>query len=185
MLSCRRAGVTTLQQASAASDSTIRTITTFMKIILLEDVEDVGKKYEVKEIKAGYARNFLIPRKLVKLATRENLKWLESQKEEIEKKAEEDLKKAQELASKVDGIEVVINIKVGDKGQLFESVNSLKISEKLKSMGFNVKRSQIKLEEPIKETGEFPVKINLDHNLEAEIRLIIVGEEEKEAKEEI
>lgn len=151
-----------------------------MKVILLQDVENVGKKYEVKEVKPGYARNFLIPQGFVKLATKQNMKWLDSQKEILEKQAEEDLKKVQELASHIDDIEVTIALKVGPEGQLFESINSQKISEKLKLMGFDVKKSQIDLKEPIKETGEFSVKINLEHNLEAEIKVIITGEKEKE-----
>lgn len=156
-----------------------------MKVILLKDIENLGKKYEVKEIKPGYARNFLIPKNLVKLATKQNLKWLKGQMEILEKKAEEDLKKAQELASKIDGIEVNIRVKVGDNGQLFESVNNVKISEELKEMDFEVKKSQIKLEKPIKEIGEFPVKVSLDHNLEAEITVIVVGKEGEQKKEEI
>lgn len=156
-----------------------------MKVILLQDIENLGKKYEVKEVKAGHARNFLIPRNKVKPATKQNLKWLKSQQEEIEKEAEEDLKKAQELASKIDGIEVNIRVKVGGEGQFFESINSLKVSEKLKEMGFDVKKSRIKLEDPIKKVGEFPIKVSLDHNLEAEIRLIITEEEGDKKEEEI
>jgi len=149
-----------------------------MKVILLKDVEMVGKKYEIKEVKDGHARNFLIPQNLAKLASKQNLKWLENQKEALEKEAEGDLQKAQELASKIDGIEVAIAVKVGGDGQLFESINTLKITEKLKEMGFEVKKSQIKLEKPIKEVGEFPVKIMLDHNLEVEVKVIISGESE-------
>ena len=155
-----------------------------MKVILLQDVDGLGKKYEVKEAKDGYARNFLLPNKLAKAATKQALKWLDDQKEVIEKEAEEDLKKAQELASKLDGIEVAISVKVGEEGQLFESVTPQKISEKLKEMGFDVKKSQVKLENPIKEIGEFPVDINLSHNLEAEIKLIVSAEEGKESAEE-
>jgi len=151
-----------------------------VKVILIEDVENLGKKYEVKDVKPGYARNFLIPKNMVKLATKQNLKWLKDQQEIIEKEAVEDLKKAQELTSQIDGIEVTINVKVGESGQLFESINNVKIAEKLKSLGFNVKKSQIKLEDPIKEVGEFPIKVMLDHNLEAEIRLIIVEEIKEE-----
>ena len=148
-----------------------------MKVILLQDVESIGKKFEIKEVKDGYARNFLIPQSLAKLATKQALKWLESQKEIMEKEEEEDLKKAQEGASNIDGIEVNMPVKVGDSNELFESINVIKISEKLKSMGFDIKKSQIKLKEPIKELGEFPIKINLDHNLEVEIRVIITREE--------
>ena len=147
-----------------------------MKVILIQDVENVGKKYEIKEVKPGFARNFLIPQNFAKLATKQNLKWLESQKLIIEEKAEEDLKVNQDMASKIDDLEVNIAVKVGDEGQLFESINNLKISEKLKSMGLDVKKSQINLKEPIKEVGEFPVKISLDHNLEAEIKVIITAE---------
>ena len=147
-----------------------------MKVILLQDVDNVGKKYELKEVKDGYARNFLIPQNLAKAATKQALKWLEIQKEQMEKEVEEDLKKVQEIASHIDGIEVVIPVKVGAEGQLFESINTVKISEKLKEMGFEVKKSQINLGQPLKELGEFPVKVILDHNLEVEIRVIISEE---------
>jgi len=147
-----------------------------MKVILVKDVENLGKKYDVKEVKNGYARNFLLPQKLAKAATKKALKWLEDQKEIINKEAEEELKMAQELASNLDGVEVAINVKIGEEGQLFESINNQKIAEKLKEMGFEVKKSQIKLAEPIKELGEFPIKVGLEHNLEVEISLIITGE---------
>ncbi len=149
-----------------------------MKVILLKDVDKIGKKFEIKEVKDGYARNFLLPQNLAKPATEEAIKWLEMQKEILEKKAEEDLKKIQGVASAIDDQEVVIAVKVGDEEQLFESVNAQKISEKLKEMGFEVKKSQIELQEPIKEIGEFPVKIKLEHNLEAEIRVIVTKLEE-------
>lgn len=147
-----------------------------MKVILLKDVQDLGKKYEVKEVKNGHARNFLIPQGLAKAATKQTLKWLETRKETMEKEIEEDLKKEQELASTLDGLEINIPVKVGDEGQLFESINSQKISEKLKEMGFEIKKSKISLGEPIKALGEFPIKIGLEHNLEVEVRVIIVEE---------
>jgi len=155
-----------------------------MKVILLQDIEGLGKKYEVKEVKDGHARNLLIPEKLAKAATKQALKWLADQKEVIEKEIEEDLKKAQALASQLDGLELNIAVKVGDEGQLFESINVQKIVEKLKEMGFEVKKSQVKLTDPIKELGEFPINISLDHNLEAEIKVIITAENITKAKEE-
>lgn len=153
-----------------------------MKVILLQDIEGLGKKYEVKEVKDGYARNLLLPQKMAKAATKQALKWLADQKEVIAEAAEEDLKKEQALASELDGSEVNIAVKVGDEGQLFESINNQKIAEKLKEMGFEIKKSQIKLEEPIKELGEFPISITLAHNLEAEVKVIISAE--KNNKEE-
>jgi len=147
-----------------------------MKVILLKDVQDLGKKYEVKEVKDGYARNFLIPQKLAKTATKQALKWLEDRKEIIEKEISEDLKETQEIASNLDGLELNVPVKVGDEGQLFESINSQKISEKLKEIGFEIKKSKITLDQPIKALGEYSVKISLDHNLEAEIRVIVIEE---------
>jgi len=147
-----------------------------MKVILLEDVEKVGKKFEVKEVADGHARNFLFARGLAKKASPEALKWLEMQKELASQKAEEELKNTQELASSLDDLEVPIAVKVGEEGQLFESINAQKISERLKEMGHEVKKSQIKLENPLREIGEFPVKIVFEHNLEAEIRVILTQE---------
>lgn len=144
-----------------------------MRVILLQNIEKLGKKYEVKEVSDGYARNFLIPRGLAKPATEQALKWAELQKEIIAKKAEEDLKRVQELASQIDGLEITIPVAVGEEGQLFESVGQQHVFDKLKEAGFEIKKHQILLEEPIKELGEFPVKIKFEHNLEAEIKVII------------
>jgi len=147
-----------------------------MRVILLQDIDKLGKKYEVKEVADGYSRNFLIPKGLVKQATEEALKWLEIQKEIKEKKAEEELKGIQKIVSEIDGVEVLIPVKIGEKEQFFEKINSQKISEKLKEIGFEIKKSQIDLEQPIEELGEFPIKVKFGHNLEAEIRIIITEE---------
>ncbi|MEK7519571.1 MAG: 50S ribosomal protein L9 [Patescibacteria group bacterium] len=147
-----------------------------MKVIFLQDVEKIGKKYEIKEVKTGFARNLLIPKGLAKPVTKEILAWVEKQKEVEEKKAEEGLKNFQVLASSLDGLEVMIQVKIGDKEQLFESINPQKISEKLKEMGFNIKKNQIELTQPIEGVGEYPLKIKLDHNLEVEIKVIVIEE---------
>lgn len=144
-----------------------------MQVILLQDIDKLGKKYEVKKVKDGYARNFLIPKRLVKLVTKKSLEWLKTQKEKEIKEDKGELEKIQELASNLDGIEVIIPIKIGKEGQLFESINEQKILDKLKKLGFKIKKSQIGLEKPIKELGEFPVKINFEHNLEVEIKVIV------------
>ncbi|MDO8663323.1 MAG: 50S ribosomal protein L9 [Candidatus Wildermuthbacteria bacterium] len=147
-----------------------------MRVILLKDVENLGKKHEIKEIKAGFARNFLIPRGQAKPATREALKWLGVQKEIEEKKAEGELKKFQDFASSLDGQEVSIAVKVNPEGRLFESITAQKISDKLKGLGFDVKKNQLDLSQPIKELGEFPIKLKLPHNLESEIKVIVTEE---------
>jgi len=147
-----------------------------MKLILLKDIKNLGKKFEVKEVAAGYAKNFLIPKGLAKPATKEALEWLGMQKEIEHKKVEEELKKIQELASSIDGLEITIAVKIGEKGQLFESITSQKIFEKLQESGFKIKKQQINLPKPIAELGEFPIKITFEHNLEAEIKVIVVEE---------
>lgn len=147
-----------------------------MKVILLQDIENLGKRYDVKDVKDGYARNLLLPKGLVKIANEEAMLWLKAQKAKEEEKAEEVLKKAQELASRIDGQEVIVMVKVGDEGQLFESVNAQKIFEELKKMGLEIKKSQIELKEPIKELGEYPIKVRFEHNLEPEITVIVTEE---------
>ena len=149
-----------------------------MRVIFLKDVDKIGKKYEVKEVKDGFARNFLIPKKLAKIADKQSLQWVRIQKEIIQKKSEEELKKIQDIVSAIDGHELIFHPKLGKKKQLFEAINSQKISKKLKEMGFEIKKTQIDLSSPIKGIGEFPVKVNFEHGLEAEIK-VIVAEENK------
>ena len=144
-----------------------------MKVILLKDVPKLGRKHEVKEVTDGHVRNLLLPKGLVKEATPEALEWLFLQKEIQQTKEEEALKEAQDLASKLDDLEVMVSMKVGDEGQLFESVSSQKIADQLKGMGIEVKKSQIQIPTPIKEIGEFEVTVKLDHNLEAQVRIIV------------
>lgn len=148
-----------------------------MKVLFLKDVKNVGKAREVKEVADGYARNFLIPNELAKEATKEVLAAFEAQNEILEEQAEDALKKIQEMATKLDDLEVPMAVKVGDEGQLFESITASKIADTLKGMGYAVKKDQVELEEPIREPGEFPVKLKFEHNLEAEIKVIISGEE--------
>lgn len=144
-----------------------------MRVILLKDVENIGKKYELKEVKMGFARNFLFPKGLAKPATKEALEWLQGQKEKATDKTEIALKKVQEVATAIDGREIIIPVKIGEKEQLFESITPQKICEVLKKNGFSIKKKQVDLAEPIREIGEYPVKIKFDHNLEAEIKIII------------
>ncbi|MBZ1356599.1 MAG: 50S ribosomal protein L9 [Candidatus Nealsonbacteria bacterium] len=144
-----------------------------MKVILIKNVEKIGKKYDVKEVKDGYAMNYLIPNNLARPATREALQWLDIQLETDQKKQEDSLKKVQALVSKIDGLEVSFDVKIGEKDQLFESITAVKIKEKLKGMGFEVDKNQIELKEPIKKLGEFNVKLSFEHNLEVSIKVLI------------
>jgi len=147
-----------------------------MKVILLKDIEKLGKKFEVKEVADGFAKNSLLPKKLVQLATKNALAWAETQREIAAKITEKELAEVQAKASRVDGREITIAVSVGEKKQLFESITAQKIAEKLKEEGFEIDKKQIALKEPLKETGEYPVKLNFPHNLEAEIKVIIAAE---------
>jgi len=150
-----------------------------MKIILLEDVENTGKKDEIKEVADGYARNFLFPNKLAVLATRSELDKLKERKKIEEGKAEEELTIFQKIASELDGFELEIFAKIGEEGKIFGSINSVKVSEKLKENGFKIEKEWIKLKTPIKEMGEHEISIELPHNLEVKIKVIVVEEVKK------
>ncbi len=153
-----------------------------MRVIILQDVENLGKKGDVKEVADGYARNFLLPNKLVKLATNAALEELEKIQDLEAKKAEEALKHMQEIVSQIDGQEIEILVKIKETGEIYGSVTPFKISQALKKKGFDIKKTQVILKEPIKKTGEHPVTINFDHGLEAEIKAIIVEEPKKESE---
>jgi len=155
-----------------------------MKVVLLKDIEKIGKKYEVKEVADGYARNYLIPRGLAKIADEESLAWAIKQQEIEEKKKAEELERVGSLVSKIDGVEIEIPVKIGDKGQLFEKVTPQKIITRLKEECFDVKKNQIELSKDIEELGEFDVRINFEHNLEAKIKVIIVEESNPSASSE-
>ena len=144
----------------------------------MQDIEQIGKKYDVKEVASGYARNFLLPGGLAKEATESIVRWAEMQKEVEEKKAEAELKQTQAVASSMDGLEVSIVVRVGEEGQLFESIGQQKIADRLREMGYDAKKNQIVLQNPIKDMGEFPVKIKFAHNLEVEMKVIVSGKEE-------
>jgi len=144
-----------------------------MKVILLRDIKKLGKKFEVKEVSPGYARNLLIPNGYAILADKQSLKRLEIQKNIEMKKTEERQKENEKMIKELEGKEIKIDTKIGEKGQLFETINEQKIADKLKEMGFVVEKSNIEINEPIKCQGEYLVKLKLDNNLEGKIKIII------------
>ncbi len=148
-----------------------------MKVIFLKDIPRVGKKNDIKEVSSGYARNFLFPNSLAKPATDTAVAAVKKLEEKRVKEAGEALKLAQDLATKVDGLEVDIVSKSDEKGILFGSINAAKIAEALKKQGYQVDKSQIALASPIKELGEHEVKIDLDHGLETHVKIIITKED--------
>lgn len=146
----------------------------------MSDVDKIGKKFEIKSVADGYAKNFLIPRKLAQPATKNAEAWAKTQAEISAKAAEGELKKIQETASSMDGQEITVTVKTGDQDQLFEAVSAQKIAEKMNEAGFAVTKEQIVIAEPIKQLGEFAVKVKFSHNLEAQIKLTVNPLKEKE-----
>jgi len=149
-----------------------------MKIILLQDIDKVGKKYEVKEVADGFAKNHLFPKKMAQIATKNALIWAQTQREIAAKATEKELEVIQAKAATMDGHEISMSVKVGDQNQLFESITAQKIAEAMKENNFEIDKKQVILKEPIKELGEYPVKISFPHNLESEIKLIVSAEAE-------
>lgn len=150
-----------------------------MKVILLKDVPGTGKKNDIKEVSSGFARNFLFAKKLAVIADQESIKKLDLKNKTETENAAKELKETEATVAKINGQEIKIIIKTGSEGQLFESINKQKISEHLKEMGYNIDKEDVVLETPIKEAGEFPIKLKFAHNLEAEVKIIIKGSEEK------
>ncbi len=147
-----------------------------MKVVLLEDVENLGKRGDIKEVSDGYGRNFLIPHRKVQIATDKAIQWAKKEAEKRAQEAEKELKKIQELAKKIDGQEIVIKMKA-DEGKLFGSIGEKEIKEALDKQGVSIKKEAIKIDKPIRETGEHQVDINLQHGIETKINVII--EEDK------
>ena len=149
-----------------------------MKVILLQDIEKLGKKFEVKEVADGFAKNHLLPKKMVQIATKNALIWAQTQREIAGKAIEKELQEIQAKAGALDGREITIEVKVGEQNQLFESIGGQKIAEAIKESGFDIDKKQIDLKEPIKELGDYQIKVNFPHNLEAEIKLTVTGRSE-------
>ncbi len=154
-----------------------------MKVIILKDVPKLGKKNEIKNVSDGFARNYLFPKKIAKPATETDVEEVEKKKAKDIEKEKKELVDNQKLASEIDGLEVEVSAKVSEKGELYSSFSSDKISQKLKEMGYEISKDKIEPEESIKHIGEHKVKVSFGHGLEAELNVIVSNEEESLDKE--
>ena len=150
-----------------------------MKVILTKDIENLGKEGEVKEVADGFARNFLFIKDMAEPATDAAVQNAEVKKRKKAETAKVELEEAQKMAEQLEGRELYIKVKE-EEGKLFGSVNEKTIAKTFKDEGLSINPDNIKLTEPIKEMGEYDAQISLDHGLEANIRIILVGEEKKE-----
>lgn len=147
-----------------------------MKLILREDVYNLGKSGDLVNVKEGYARNYLLPRNLAMLASSANVRQLEHEKQVIELRQQKLKGGAQEQAKKLEGVKVSIKRKVGEQDKLFGSVTALDIAEALAAAGHKLDRRLIHLPEPIKAVGEFGVEIRLHREVTAKLTVTVVGE---------
>ena len=148
-----------------------------MKVILLEDIRGVGRKYEVKEVKGGYARNFLLPKNLAKPATPESLKKLEVQKANLEARESAILKELDAVAKNIQNRSLIFFLKTDDKGHPFGSVTKEMILSAIRDNDFVTKeRVNIKLDRPIKELGDHLIEVEFKKGIKTKLKIEIKPE---------
>jgi large subunit ribosomal protein L9 len=147
-----------------------------MEVILREDIERLGNRGDVVKVAAGYARNFLLPKKLAVAATESNKKIVEQERQAHLRKEAKLKTEAEDLSKLLGGVAVTIAQKAGENDQLFGSVTAKDVAEALEKQKFTVDRRKILLEEPIKQLGEFKVPVRLHREVTTEITVNVVKE---------
>ncbi|WP_027797226.1 50S ribosomal protein L9 [Paraburkholderia acidipaludis] len=148
-----------------------------MQIILLEKVVNLGNLGDIVKVKDGYARNFLIPNKKARRATKDAIAEFEVRRAELEKAAAEKLATAQAEGEKLNGLTVQIGQKAGVDGRLFGSVTNADIAEALTKAGFAVEKMQVRLPEgPLKMVGDHPVQVSLHTDVLVDVTVSVLGE---------
>jgi len=148
-----------------------------MKVLLQSDVESVGKAGEIVNVKDGFARNYLIPRKLAVVADEKNVRVFQHLKRQTEDRIRKQRKAAEALKEKIESLTLTIPCKVGEEGKLFGSVTNIQIAEALKSKGIELDRKKIILEKPIKVLGDYEALVKLESDITAKIKISLVKEE--------
>jgi len=149
----------------------------YMKVILLQDIKNVGKKEQVIEANDGYARNFLFPKNLAIEATKDNMLKLQAKKTSEANKKKAEIESNKEIAKKLEKIELIIKVKAGDNGKIFGGVTSKEISEALKKQcNFDIDKKKIVLKETIKNLGRFSAEIKFGDGVNGKLTLNIIAE---------
>jgi large subunit ribosomal protein L9 len=148
-----------------------------MEVILKEDIANVGKIGEVVRVRDGYARNYLLPRGLVLLANKKNLKTFEHQKKLVADQKQKITRQAKSVGEAVSAVSLIIRMRVGEEGKLFGSVTNIQIEKALKAQGLTVDRRKIQLEEPIKAAGDYEVPIRMTADLTVPLKVSVIPEE--------
>ncbi len=152
-----------------------------MKVILNSDIETLGKVGDVVEVKPGFARNCLFPQQLALQVNKHNLEIIEFKKKKIQKKLELEKLSAIEQKEKLEELTITIEKKAGENDVLFGSVTVMEIEKKLEELGLKIERKKFHLAEPIKRLGNYSCKVKLFDEVEAEIKIEVVGQEEEES----
>lgn len=147
-----------------------------MKVILRENVENLGKTGDIVKVSDGYARNYLLPRNLVYVADEKNMTAVEHHKKSLAKKRERETTEARDVAKKLEQFSCTISRKVGENEKIFGSVTSSDIAEALEKGGFRVDRRQVQLGEPIKQLGVLTVPVKLGTDVTAQVKVWVVQE---------
>ena|SRR5881275_1586975 len=145
-----------------------------MKVILTDEIRGLGTRGDIITVKDGYARNFLIPKKLAREATTGNLKSVEQEKKKWALLANQEKEVAQKAADSVKGVKVTIQKRVGDTGQLFGSVTTNEIADALEAKGIHVEKRRIELDHPIKSLGTHDVEVRLHRDVTAHLQVEVV-----------
>jgi len=148
-----------------------------MEVILREDIDNLGTRGQVVKVAAGYARNFLLPKKLAVTATGSNKKIIEQERQAYLRKEAKAAGEAQELSKLMTGVTLTFKQKAGENDQLFGSVTSKDVADGLAAKGFTVDRRKIQLDDPIKSLGEFKVPVRLHKDVTAEVTVVVSKEE--------
>jgi large subunit ribosomal protein L9 len=147
-----------------------------MEVILREHVDNLGRRGEIVKVAAGYARNYLLPRKLALLATEGNKNQVERERARFEAKESDERKGAEAMAGRLASVEVVIARKVGETQALYGSVTTADIAEALAAKGFDVDRRKLQLAEPIKKIGDVQIPVKLHRDVTANVTVHVVAE---------
>jgi large subunit ribosomal protein L9 len=147
-----------------------------MEVILREHVDNLGRRGEIVKVADGYARNYLLPRKLALLATEGNKKQIERERAKFDAKESDEQRAAEAIAERMTNVEVVIARKVGETTALYGSVTTADIAEALAAKGFELDRRKLQLAEPLKKLGEFDIPVKLHREVTATIKVKVVAE---------
>lgn len=148
-----------------------------MKVILLQDIKNVGKKEQIIDANDGYARNYLFPKNLAMEATKDNMLKLQAKKTSEANKKNAEIEANKEMAKKIEKMELVIKVKAGENGKIFGGVTVKEISEELKKQyKFDIDKKKIVLKETIKNLGRFTAEIKFGDGVNAKLTLNVTGE---------